>query len=165
MWALKRVNQLLKKADRSGTRIQVLDEIIRLGEGYSIVTEYTSFLVLENDSEFKRWKIERRNLNRITRDRDARAKRQEQLDLIKKKAVANIGPQDPSEIKQVSSVPSTNQNLSRQAPSASPQNNTSTRPSSNRRSSSRRGFDFGGGPVGPLFAGVALWLQRRKMKK
>jgi len=36
MWALKRVDQLLKVADRSGNRQPVLDEIVRLGEGYSI---------------------------------------------------------------------------------------------------------------------------------
>jgi hypothetical protein len=44
--------------------------------GYSIVSEYTSFLVLENDAEYQRWKLERRNALRIERDR----KRQRQLD-------------------------------------------------------------------------------------
>ena len=64
MWAWKRVDRLLKDADRTGDRGPVLDEIILLGEEYSIVTEYTSFLVLENDAEYKRWKIERRNSDR-----------------------------------------------------------------------------------------------------
>ena len=58
-----------KAADRSGSRSAVIDEIIRLGETYSIVTEYTSFIVLENDAEYARWKIDRKNLLRTTRDR------------------------------------------------------------------------------------------------
>jgi Ca-activated chloride channel family protein len=61
MWAWHRVQRLLDEADRAGNREPVIDEIVRLGEGYSIVSEYTSFLVLENDAEYRRWKIERRN--------------------------------------------------------------------------------------------------------
>lgn len=96
MWAWKRVDQLLKKADRAGAREQVIDDIIRLGEDYSIVTPYTSFLVLENDAEYQRWQIERRNTLRIEKDRQAKTRRQEQLELIKRKAVADIGPQAAS---------------------------------------------------------------------
>jgi hypothetical protein len=44
-------------------------EVVRLGEAYSIATEYTSFLVLENDGEYQRWKIDQRNALRIARDR------------------------------------------------------------------------------------------------
>jgi Ca-activated chloride channel homolog len=160
MWAWKRVDQLLKKADRTGSRDRVLNEIVRLGEGYSIVTPYTSFLVLENDSEYKRWQIERRNLLRTVNDRKARAKRQDQLELIKKKAVADIGPQSPAMIKEAIKLAS-------KAPAPNTQNvspaNIPARPAEQRRQS--RDFDFGGGPVGPLFAGVALWLRRRKIKK
>ena len=36
------------------------DEIVRLCEAYSIVSPYASMLVLENDDEYKRWKIEQR---------------------------------------------------------------------------------------------------------
>ena len=36
------------------------DEIVRLGEAYSIASEYTSFLVLPNDAEYQRWKLERK---------------------------------------------------------------------------------------------------------
>ncbi|MGV3531272.1 MAG: VIT and vWA domain-containing protein, partial [Chthoniobacteraceae bacterium] len=65
MWALKRIDGLLKESDRNGNREPVIPEIVRLGEGFSIVTEYTSFLVLENDREFQRWKIDRTNLARM----------------------------------------------------------------------------------------------------
>src|SRR5438128_2690355 len=50
MWAFHKMQRLLKDADRSGSRDAVIDEVVRLGEAYSIVSEYTSFLVLENDT-------------------------------------------------------------------------------------------------------------------
>jgi len=167
MWAWKRVDQLLKKADRTGSRDQVLNEIIRLGEGYSIVTPYTSFLVLENDGEYKRWQIERRNLLRMENDRMAKVKRQQQLELIKKKAVADIGPQDPARVNQVVNDSTNDLRFACRTPvrntqSASPDKSPS-RPGPERHQS--RDSDFGGGPVGPLFAGVVLWLRRRKMGK
>ncbi len=61
MWAWHRVQRLLGDADRDGSRSGVVDEVVKLGEVYSIATEYTSFIVLENDAEYRRWKIERRN--------------------------------------------------------------------------------------------------------
>ncbi len=161
------MDQLLKKSDRTGSRDQVIDEIIRLGEGYSVVTPYTSFLVLENDGEYQRWKIERRNVLRTARDRKARAKRQKQLELIKKKAVASIGPQDAVRNDNTGKTPVKDTRLVRQAPATNTQNavpvNMPTRQTPERRQS--RVFTFGGGQVGPLFAGVALWIRRRKAKK
>ncbi len=149
MWALKRVDQLLKAADRTGSRLAVTGEIIRLGEAFSIVTEYTSFLVLENDAEYQRWKIERKNSLRLERDRKAQTERQAQLEKIKSKAVAGIGPQDPA-------APASDAPKLAQAPAA--QQPSSPAPA---RSQSRD-FSLGAGPVGPLFAGLALWLRRRK---
>lgn len=161
MWAWKRIDQLLKDADRSGSRQSVVDEIILLGEGYSIVTEYTSFLVLENDAEYKRWKIDRRNLLRIDRDRNAQAKLREELDRMRSKTAANIGPSESNKgnPKQVAKAPQPNikqKNLTRQVPQQPAPPVEEVR--------SRRSFDFGGGsgPVGPLFIWGAYWLRRRK---
>ncbi|MDP6507345.1 MAG: hypothetical protein QF886_27200, partial [Planctomycetota bacterium] len=92
MWAWHRIDQLKKTADRSGSRNAVIPEIIQLGQDYSIVTEYTSFLVLENDAEFRRWKIDRRNMRRIDRDREAQERVRKGLDEIRKRAVADLGP-------------------------------------------------------------------------
>ncbi len=77
MWAWQKIDRLLKEADLSGSRAKAVDEIVRLGEGYSIVTEYTSFIVLENDAEYQRWKIDRRNLLRLhaTVDSNRRCRR------------------------------------------------------------------------------------------
>ena len=92
MWALKQIDELLKKADAQGSREPVISEIIRLGEAYQIVTEYTSFLVLENDAEFARWKIERRNALRLARDNKAAEQIEQELAGIRDKAAADIGP-------------------------------------------------------------------------
>ena len=158
MWAWKRIDQLLKKADRNGSRTAVVDEVIRLGEDFSIVSEYTSFLVLENDNEYKRWKIERRNAARMVRDRKAQAARQEELALIRNRAVADIGPPSADAVnrnrdnRQVQPQATTPQTVSPQPKAQSP----------SRQPSQSRDFDFGTGPVGPLFVGLAWWLNRRR---
>ena len=95
MWAWHRVQRLLNDADRVGSRDSVLEEIITLGEGYSIASEYTSFIVLENDAEYKRWKIKRRNATRIERDRTARRQVAAELEALRTKAEAGLGPIAP----------------------------------------------------------------------
>ena len=159
MWAWKRIDQLLKTADRNGSRDPVLEEVIRLGETYSIVSEYTSFLVLENDAEYRRWKIERRNADRIATDRRAMQARQEKLEQIRNKAVAGLGPQaaqpKPTSIQAPAAAPTA------PAGPAAPATPRASVP----RSSQSRDLNFGTGPVGPLFLGAAYWLMRRKRKK
>jgi len=159
MWAWKRIDQLLKKADRTGTRESVIEEIIGLGEGYSIVTEYTSFLVLENDAEYGRWKIKRRNALRLDRDRKAQEKRGQELEAIRSKAVADIGPQEPAAMEKFTPQAAKPQRVT-SAPNPAVQNTVKQRRPS-------RGFDldFGSGPVGPLFVGLAYWLRQRKRRK
>lgn len=92
MWASHKIDSLLRMADRGGDRNGVVDRIVSLGEEYSIVTEYTSFLVLENDAEYRRWKIERRNLNRVARDRRSQSAVRSQLDRLRQEALSNLGP-------------------------------------------------------------------------
>ena len=161
MWAWHRVDRLLKAADKTGNRGPVIDEIVQLGETFSIVTEYTSFLVLENDAEYQRWKIERKNARRLTRDRDAQARRQERLAAIREKAMTRLGPQPETPADVVAENPT--QEAQRLA-SAKPQPSPSAPPSTPRK---KQSFDFstgGSGPVGPLFVGAAWWLRRRRKK-
>ena len=94
MWAWHKVQRLLKQADRAGSRAEVLEEIVRLGEGYSIATEYTSFLVLENNEEYARWQIERRNALRIERDRQAQARLRSELDEIRMGSSSASAPEE-----------------------------------------------------------------------
>ncbi|MFQ5732225.1 MAG: VIT domain-containing protein [Planctomycetaceae bacterium] len=152
MWAWQKVNRLLKQADRSGSRTGVVDEIVRIGEEYSIVTEYTSFLVLENDAEYRRWKIERRNLRRVSREDRQQQALQARLDALRNKAMADLGP---------------NANGPKSKPgNASPQQQVANRPAqpaANPNPSSPGDLDVrssspgigGGGAIDPL-TGLAL---------
>ncbi len=164
MWAWRRVDRLLKMADGSRSRDRAIDEIVNLGETYSIVTEYTSFLVLENDGEYQRWKIERRNGRRLQRDREAQARLEERLEAIRSKAVTDLGPQPVLEEKEKEPqhLASSRPNPAQGRPSAQPQNGGEPgRPQSQNQNRSFD-FNFGSGPVGPLFVGIAWWLRRRK---
>jgi Ca-activated chloride channel family protein len=93
MWAWHKIDRLLKESDSTGSRTSVLDEVIRLGEGYSIATEYTSFIVLENDAEYQRWHIDRKNSLRFARDRASHERLAEELRGIRDRATASIGPE------------------------------------------------------------------------
>ena len=170
LWASKRISSLLKDADRKGDRSPAIPEIVRLGENFSIVTEYTSFLVLENDAEYQRWKISRKNLESTTRDRTAQAKLREQLETIRNKAMADIGPQEHASttaarpVQMASAKQAMNQPVT--APAAQAPNQP--QPQSQSRGQS---FDFhlpggGGGssPVGPLGVLASLFLMHRKNK-
>jgi Ca-activated chloride channel family protein len=159
MWAQKRIDGLLKQADRAGSREPVLGEVVELGEQFSIVTEYTSFLVLENDAEYQRWKISRRNVERIGRDRAAQAEREAQLASLREKALTQLGPQaavKPAEpMQMVSAAPLPQTALP--APATQPSNSQSRNLQLPRPSSG----GGGSGPVGPLFVALVAWLARR----
>ncbi|NJL26995.1 MAG: DNA polymerase I [Thermoanaerobaculia bacterium] len=82
MWAMKRIDRLLGEAERGRGREAAREEVVRLGEGFSVVTEYTSFLVLENDTEYQRWKIDRRNALRLERDRRKQQRVRSELEAL-----------------------------------------------------------------------------------
>jgi Ca-activated chloride channel family protein len=162
MWAQKRIDRLLKSADRQNNRPAVIDEVVRLGETFSIVSEYTSFLVLENDAEYKRWKIERRNESRLRRDRAAQAERQKTLDALRDKAMQGIGPQPPL----AKAAPGLTPAVKPAVPSGPQvQQHPTPSPDPDRGRSRSFDFNFGSGPVGPLFVGLALWMRRRKNRR
>lgn len=143
MWAWHRVQRLLKDADREGSRQGVVDEIVRLGEGYSIVTEYTSFLVLENDAEYRRWKIERRNALRIERDRQQQERVREKLADLRRQT-SDLGPITRAEEPDRSAPAQKNAKLP-QTVSSSPRS---------------RGWDLdlGGGAFDPFTIGIVAAL-------
>jgi hypothetical protein len=141
----------------------VIDDIVRLGEGYSIATEYTSFLVLENDAEFQRWKIARNNVLRTDRDRKAQEVVRSQLDAMRNKALADLGPQPDRPLLAVAR-PSQPPTLAAPQRAPSPQNVApAIAPAPRSRQSSD--FGLGSGPVGPLFLGLLLWVRRLRQKK
>lgn len=165
MWAMKRVDELLKRIDAGEPAVELQAETIRLGEAFSIVTPYTSFLVLENDAEYKRWQIERKNLDRLQRDRNAQAERQRQIQALRDKALQNLGPQAAAQAPADNSSQPTLRPTST-VPSAQPQTVPSVHQGPERNQS--RDFSWGGGgsgPVGPLFVGLAYLLTRCKQRR
>lgn len=94
MWAFARVQELQNGMRSKSQTSQAIDEIVRLCEGYSIVSEYASFIVLENDAEYARWSIERRNATRSSRDRAAQETVRRQLDRLRDESLSRLGPQD-----------------------------------------------------------------------
>ena len=160
MWAWRKVQQLTGQPKPHGRDIQ--EEVVRLGEGYSIATEYTSFIVLENDSEYKRWKIDRSNALLVARDRAARARLGKQLEGMRNEALAALGPQGAK-----------GKDGAKTAPKSSTGQNTGTPNQTTPISSprSRRPFGGGGGgggPVGPIslavIAVLAIGAKRRRKK-
>jgi Ca-activated chloride channel family protein len=163
MWAQKRIDGLIKEVDRTGSRDQALPEVISLAEQFSIVTEYTSFLVLENDAEYGRWKIERRNLDRTARDRQAQSQREAQLTRLREKALDQLRPQTVAQqqpgsgpIEVASAKPASAWRPEAPAPA---QQSTASQSRNFRLPSG--GGGGGSGPVGIVFVIYAAWLARR----
>jgi Ca-activated chloride channel family protein len=162
MWAWRRMDGLLKSADAKGNRMGVVPEVIRLGELYSIASEYTSFLVLENDAEYKRWQIARANLKRFGSDRTAQASVARQFEVLRNKSLAGLGPEAigaPASVSIGGSTPQTASSPasgSRTFARADTASTPSSQPSSPQHSQSISFGGGGGGPVGPLFVGIVL---------
>ena len=147
MWAWHKVQRLADVLSESGPDESIVNDIVRLGEGYSIATEYTSFLVLENDGEYQRWKIDRRNALRTDRDRRLQQQLASRLTALRKKTAETIRPEmaEPSQVgpvAQVRPVQDTPQIAAATPVRAAPS------PRARDRSTGRRG----GGPVGMMTA-------------
>ncbi|NQU24095.1 MAG: VWA domain-containing protein [Candidatus Nealsonbacteria bacterium] len=162
MWASQKVDRLLKQANRDGSRSPVppaagdavLDEIIRLGETYSIVTEYTSFIVLENDAEYRRWNIQRKNLSRTTRDRKQQQLVRSRLDAMREKALADLGPR-PNATEQLADARTQSPDTA-DRDVATPQRQST---GNNDSGGTRRGPGFGGGgAIDPISGAIVLSL-------
>jgi Ca-activated chloride channel family protein len=186
MWAYSNVQTLMNKIRESGETPALKEEIVGLCEGYSIVSEYASFIVLENDQEYKRWKIERRNATRIERDRKARESTRKKLKDIREKSLSKMGPKanKKAQDKLEESVPNRKVvSKPEQLPATSTRNrdlqlgptsqSTSNQSASDRATGDRRNRrrDGGGGAIDPITAticlslGGAAALRRRKRSK
>jgi Ca-activated chloride channel family protein len=158
-WASRRVERLLEDQRGAGSK-GFVDEIVRLCEGYSIVSEYASFIVLENDAEYKRWQIDRRNATRVLRDRAAQQALRTQLDNLRQQAALQVGPGEVKEVAQVSlpAGPAT-------TPTPSPATAQVPSPPAQANSPApRRGPDInlfprrGGGAIDPITALLGVGL-------
>jgi Ca-activated chloride channel homolog len=162
MWAWHRVERLEKEADRAGDRSAAtaeIAEIVRLGEGYSIASEHTSFLVLENDAEYRRWQIERKNATRLERDRAGQGKVLAELERLRAKAVDGLGPVAPISPKEEPAPAAAPVAAQRRTNAPAPLPGAAQQPAHG----SSHDVDFGGGGGGggaldPLTAGLAALL-------
>jgi Ca-activated chloride channel family protein len=178
MWAWHKIQRLEREGQLSGNAGLASTEIVRLGEAYSIATEYTSFLVLENNEEYQRWKIERRNALRTGRDRTAQASLRQKLEGMRMAALDQMGPSPKSErppapvaanapIAQPGVAPTPQrQQMAQATPAASPESMRTAQPQQSAPRRESRGFRIssggggggGGGTIDPLSGGIVLGL-------
>ena len=173
MWAWHKVQRLLGDADRAGSRDAAVAEVVRLGEAYSIATEYTSFLVLENDAEYQRWQIERKNALRVERDRRKQEQLRADMEKLNEKTLASLGPVPATPAAPAKdAVPEviyegTPDNVARPAAPAPVMQNQAIQPMAQRPinipTRPSRGADInlphaGGGAFDPITGGIALSL-------
>ncbi|QDT07512.1 Vault protein inter-alpha-trypsin [Rubripirellula lacrimiformis] len=173
MWASRRVESLFAQ-ERAGTGNRQ-DEIVRLCEGYSIVSTYASMLVLENNDEYRRWKIDRRNATRIARDRQSQQRTTDKLADLRKQnemtltSTQKTAPEDSATSDAASPSPAGRPD-SNPAPSSNPA--PTTRPNSGQNvdfTLPSSGGGGGGGAIDPITAAIALasagaaaWSRRRR---
>jgi Ca-activated chloride channel homolog len=77
LWALATIHEVADEIDTSGETSDRKEQIVNLGTEYSLVTDYTSMIVL-NESEYEGLNMERRNRDRIAKERSAQQQRQQQ---------------------------------------------------------------------------------------
>jgi Ca-activated chloride channel family protein len=167
MWAWKKVERLNEEMRRDGS-LGLRDEVVRLCEGYSIVSEYASFIVLENDAEYDRWKIERRNVVRSQRDRLAQQELRNRLEQMQQQTQAAIGPNaDPTAA--ADRPKAQNAAASPVAPQGPAVPDRDSRQSANRDLNFPSFGGGGGGAIDPLSAGAilslvgaGLWRRKRR---
>ena len=76
LWALARIRELQRMIDEGGDRSELRQAIGDLGTGYSIVSDYTSMIVVREE-RFAELGIDRRNRDRVAGERVARATRRQ----------------------------------------------------------------------------------------
>lgn len=77
LWALSRIQSLKKQIEDGGERSELRQAAVRLGTEYSIVSDYTSMVVVREE-RFKELGIERKNQRRVENERPVRQQRRQQ---------------------------------------------------------------------------------------
>ena len=145
-----------RKRTKAGDKSAAVAEVVRLGEAFSIVTEHTSFLVLENDGEYQRWKIERRNALRTEREARQLQRLREQLASMRRGGEEEAGPEGVKKQQAPDGEWPTTRIANRIVRAANPNAAAPQQPPQRQR-----GADIdlgGGGAIDPLTAVLALAL-------
>jgi len=68
LWALSSIEDIMKDIRESGEKESLRKRIVSLGEEYSLVTDYTSMIVI-SETEMEALGINRKNANRVNKER------------------------------------------------------------------------------------------------
>ncbi|MGE4488452.1 MAG: VIT domain-containing protein [Kiritimatiellales bacterium] len=74
LWALSSIDEIMGKIREDGETGKLRDQIVALGTDYSLVTDYTSMIVLDDES-LEGEGLQRTNLLRVQRERSAQQQR------------------------------------------------------------------------------------------
>ncbi|PLX94436.1 MAG: VWA domain-containing protein [Desulfuromonas sp.] len=139
LWALSRIDELMAEVRELGETEQFTSRIVDLGVHYSLVTDYTSMLVL-NDDVYEQEGVSRRNADRVAKERQAQQQRSQQP--VRNYRVDNAPQQRSTD------------------DASAPAQQTST---FNNRPSP--GIGHGSGPVSLIAVPLVAWLNRRKRNR
>ena len=131
LWALSRIDEIMETIRESGESDRWKQQVIDLGTAYSLVTDYTSMVVLE-EAELENSGIQSPNAQRVQRERQAQETRRRQ----------------PVRSYRVD-------------PSSTDQDKASAKDQGMFRNRPAPGFGGGTGPVGPLFIALLLWARKK----
>ncbi len=148
LWALSAISEITEAIRENGETPALRDAVVALGTGYSLVTDYTSMVVLR-ETEMESIGINRRNADRTARERAAQATRESA----------------PVQSYRVDSGPAAVNETADRAETTDPTAETPKRASRGGMFGGTSAPSIGGGPVGPLFVAVAYWIRRRKTRR
>jgi len=74
LWALSSIDETMQKIRENGETKDNKNQVVQLGTEYSLVTDYTSMLVIEEE-EMENQGIQRKNATRVQHERKAQQKR------------------------------------------------------------------------------------------
>ena len=74
LWALSATEEAMRMIREKGDSEALVQAVVELGKEFSLVTDYTSMVVVREET-FEEQGIERRNVQRVQRERQARAQR------------------------------------------------------------------------------------------
>ncbi len=74
LWAFASIEEIMENIRQNGETSSLVNKIVDLGTGYSLVTDYTSMAVLD-DEEMENQGLTRKNATRVQKERSAQSKR------------------------------------------------------------------------------------------
>jgi Ca-activated chloride channel family protein len=77
MWALSKIENIMQEIRDNGDKTSLRKKVVALGKEYSLVTDYTSMLVV-SEIEMEEQAIQRKNADRVNTERKAQQRKANQ---------------------------------------------------------------------------------------